>query len=396
MSNIYSQSSVNQSLEPFSKTRFDHSLLPHSVLAQERLDRITACVSEMSLLEQPSPMVKVSSRGRMASPSRDPDTEEDPNEWMDSAIPVDEVLGNTLTSQGFRIEDRPRSPSVPRSPNSMPASPATSPTGRGGARLEVGLGKGLEAEGSEYRVSRFSDVSLSDVGGDRELRSEPSLVEMVVGDTEGGIPVESTGTGTENGTESGKAADLLQQGLGEVQGPPLSVPTTVPEDRPLVETSENRGRSSSSLNINGRVEAQKTGEEQVGSTESGPASTSGRGVASESGQYKTKRPPAIAVSHPTPLSEPQVRPGPAENETEEDRKVSFLEHSNKSPGGSSEVANGSQKIGVGGKSGIREDDIASDGSEAFATQAEQTPSTAASVRPSVHHARVNSVDSAYR
>lgn len=346
-------------------------------------------------------MVKVSSRGRMASPSRDPDTEEDPNEWMDSAIPVDEVLGNTLTSQGFRIEDRPRSPSVPRSPNSVPASPATSPTGKvasgGGPRLEVGLGKGLEAggpEGSEYRVSRFSDVSLSDVGGDRELRSEPSLVEMVVRDTEGGIPVEPTGIGTENGT---KQADLLQQGLGEVQGPALSVPTTVPEDRPLVETSENRGRLPDSLTTNGQVEAQRSGEEKVGSTDSEPASTSGRGAASESGQYKTKRPPAIAVSHPTPLPEPQVRPGPAEDETrQEDRKELVLGHSSKPSGGSSEVANGSQKVGVGGKSDIREDDIASDGSEAFATQAEQTPSTAASVRPSVHHARVNSVDSAYR
>jgi hypothetical protein len=73
----------------------------NSIIAQERLDRITECVKEMSLVEQLPAMVKVSSKthGRQSSPSPD-----DPDGWMESAIPVDSVLGATAAAAGFISE----------------------------------------------------------------------------------------------------------------------------------------------------------------------------------------------------------------------------------------------------------------------------------------------------
>lgn len=73
-----------------------HFEVLNSIIAQERLDRITECVNEMSLVEVP-PMVKVSSKNhaRQSSPSDDPDG------WMESAIPVDSVLGATAAAAGL-------------------------------------------------------------------------------------------------------------------------------------------------------------------------------------------------------------------------------------------------------------------------------------------------------
>lgn len=73
----------------------------NSIIAQERLDRITECVKEMSLVEQVPPMVKVGSKnhGRQSSPSPD-----DPDGWMESAIPVDSVLGATAAAAGLISE----------------------------------------------------------------------------------------------------------------------------------------------------------------------------------------------------------------------------------------------------------------------------------------------------
>lgn len=78
-----------------------HFEVLNSIIAQERLDRITECVKEMCLVEQLPAMVKVSSKthGRQSSPSPD-----DPDGWMESAIPVDSVLGATAAAAGFISE----------------------------------------------------------------------------------------------------------------------------------------------------------------------------------------------------------------------------------------------------------------------------------------------------
>ena len=69
-----------------------------SIIAQERLERITECVKEMNLVEQVPSMVKTGSLNpaRQSSPSPD-----DPDGWMESAIPVNSVLGATAAAAGM-------------------------------------------------------------------------------------------------------------------------------------------------------------------------------------------------------------------------------------------------------------------------------------------------------
>nr|PNR39802.1 hypothetical protein PHYPA_020082 [Physcomitrium patens] len=74
-----------------------HFEVLNSIIAQERLDRITECVKEMSLVEVP-PMVKVDSKNHARHNFPSPD---DPDGWMESAIPVDSVLGATAAAAGL-------------------------------------------------------------------------------------------------------------------------------------------------------------------------------------------------------------------------------------------------------------------------------------------------------
>ncbi|KAG0558563.1 hypothetical protein KC19_10G038000 [Ceratodon purpureus] len=78
-----------------------HFEVLNSIIAQERLDRITECVKEMSLVEQVPAMVKVSSKNHVRQSSPSPD---DPDGWMESAIPVQSVLGATAAAAGFISE----------------------------------------------------------------------------------------------------------------------------------------------------------------------------------------------------------------------------------------------------------------------------------------------------
>lgn len=59
------------------------------------------CVKEMSLVEQMPAMVKVSSKNHVRQGSPSPD---DPDGWMDSAIPVHSVLGATAAAAGLISE----------------------------------------------------------------------------------------------------------------------------------------------------------------------------------------------------------------------------------------------------------------------------------------------------
>ncbi|KAJ7527110.1 hypothetical protein O6H91_16G037400 [Diphasiastrum complanatum] len=81
-----------------------HFEVLNTIIAQERLDRIKQCVSEMSLAsEQVPPMVKVgskSSNGKL-TPSTGND---DPDDWMESAIRVENVLGATAAAAGLISE----------------------------------------------------------------------------------------------------------------------------------------------------------------------------------------------------------------------------------------------------------------------------------------------------
>ena len=424
-------------------------------MAQERLDRITACVSEMSVVDVPSPMVKVSSRHRMASPPRGPASEEDPNEWMDSAIPVDEVLGNTLTSQGFRIEDRPRSPSQASSPATSPRrggpvagvlEMGTSENAPGGAaeRAPNVLGGRLESPGvrgerdipggaskasgeGEYRSSRLGDERLSHSEesangaggrGNEALRTEPSLVGMVSVDLSDGIPVEDTGIPVGAGG-TGTDVDVLRRGLEEEAGHAPLIPPPIPEERPLtgseVGTGELEQRVSSAVEDAGSHEtrgAVQREEDPGGDQEAG---TSGRGVAGEPGQYKSKRPPAIAVSVPAPISRPEVTQG---SDQVPEATGSSLGVANGQPEGVAnarqvtdgvsrpEAVTSSDGVGVPHTAGVthaasiadhvRREGAPSSDRNVLASPSEATPSTTASARASGQHTRMESVDSAFR
>ncbi|XP_010548732.1 PREDICTED: uncharacterized protein LOC104820065 isoform X2 [Tarenaya hassleriana] len=85
---------------PFFELHFE---MLNSMIAQERLKRITDFVSEMSIAAScctPSPSrPKHQANGNADSPVRNP------NDWMDSAIPVDSVIALTAAAAGFISDD---------------------------------------------------------------------------------------------------------------------------------------------------------------------------------------------------------------------------------------------------------------------------------------------------
>ncbi|BBN19714.1 hypothetical protein MPTK1_8g12990 [Marchantia polymorpha subsp. ruderalis] len=82
---------------PFFNLHFE---VLNSIIAQERLDRITQCVNEMTLAQHVPSMVEAVSKGSLSSPGN----EDDPDGWMESAIPVDSVLGATAAAAGLISE----------------------------------------------------------------------------------------------------------------------------------------------------------------------------------------------------------------------------------------------------------------------------------------------------
>ncbi|GBG85115.1 hypothetical protein CBR_g39681 [Chara braunii] len=80
-----------------------HFEVLNCVLAQERLDRITACVNELALAEQiPSPVGKPSCESEEEQSKEGSSGKElDPMFWMDFAIPVSSVLGAAAAAAGL-------------------------------------------------------------------------------------------------------------------------------------------------------------------------------------------------------------------------------------------------------------------------------------------------------
>ncbi|EFJ08411.1 hypothetical protein SELMODRAFT_448043 [Selaginella moellendorffii] len=78
-----------------------HFEVLQSIIAQERLDRINQCVSEMKISDYVPPLVKLGSKanGKANSPRDD-----DEDGWMESAIPVEDVLGATAAAAGLISE----------------------------------------------------------------------------------------------------------------------------------------------------------------------------------------------------------------------------------------------------------------------------------------------------
>ncbi|CAM6084550.1 unnamed protein product [Calypogeia fissa] len=145
---------------PFFNLHFE---VLNSIIAQERLDRITQCVSEMALTEHIiSPMVKVGSKGdKVSCPNR----EDDPDGWMDSAIPVDSVIGATAAAAGLISEKEVVSFSAKGSGPPSPSSPdVLSPPRVGEAVADVlqrdSLSKGEEvlSEDPGKESDRQADV----------------------------------------------------------------------------------------------------------------------------------------------------------------------------------------------------------------------------------------------
>lgn len=102
-------------------------LLGCSLIAQERLNRITQVLTEISLFDYvPSPPPSKpndQSNGNYSSTNRDPDTD-----WMDSAIPVDNAIALTAAAAGIICDDEVPSSSSRwevSSPASMSASEAS-------------------------------------------------------------------------------------------------------------------------------------------------------------------------------------------------------------------------------------------------------------------------------
>lgn len=105
---------------PFFELHFE---VLNSIIAQERLERITQFVNEMTLTDYVPPMVKVRERvnGKAGSP-----TKIDPDDWMASAIPIDTVLGATAAAAGLISESKVSSFSSRASEPPSPVSAATS------------------------------------------------------------------------------------------------------------------------------------------------------------------------------------------------------------------------------------------------------------------------------
>lgn len=136
-----------------------------SIIAQERLDRITKCVSEMTFLETVPPMVKIGSKGNGIVPT----SEDDPDGWMENAIPVESVLGATAAAAGLISEENVKS----FSRGSPPASPEVSTdfvSAQSGSLLRPAEGSELSEAGEV--TSAPSKVTTSSRADDMKVHPE--------------------------------------------------------------------------------------------------------------------------------------------------------------------------------------------------------------------------------
>uniref|UniRef100_A0A0D6R184 UDENN domain-containing protein n=1 Tax=Araucaria cunninghamii TaxID=56994 RepID=A0A0D6R184_ARACU len=133
---------------PFFELHFE---VLNSIIAQERLERITQFVNEMSLTDYVPPMVKVRERvnGKTSSPTKD-----DLDDWTASAIPVESVLGATAAAAGLISESKVSSFS---SRASEPPSPESGITGEASE-----FNQGKEWDRDFKHTANLGDDSVSE------------------------------------------------------------------------------------------------------------------------------------------------------------------------------------------------------------------------------------------
>ncbi|KAH8959278.1 hypothetical protein BDL97_06G070700 [Sphagnum fallax] len=189
---------------PFFSLHFE---VLNSIIAQERLDRITECVNEMSLAEQVPPMVKVGSKNisRGGSPAVD-----DPDGWMESAIPVDSVLGATAAAAGLISESEMNSFSLRVSGHMSPdtASELASPqslTPLAQTQREACVGEGVHCETNQ------GSLSISRSQGGMEVNPEESASN---GDMENPLSNANIDKTKDLGSTSSVGTFSLQSGRG--------------------------------------------------------------------------------------------------------------------------------------------------------------------------------------
>ncbi|KAL2609523.1 hypothetical protein R1flu_028096 [Riccia fluitans] len=164
---------------PFFNLHFE---VLNSIIAQERLDRITQCVNEMSLVHHVPPMVKTGSKGHRVN------HEDDPDGWMESAIPVDSVLGATAAGAGLISEKEVTSfsskSSDPLSPDTPAASLSPSSVTGNESRDSNGYTETEKGLSEEQRRQR-QEKELNGLGGLAEdIRKNDSRPRMVPSSSE--------------------------------------------------------------------------------------------------------------------------------------------------------------------------------------------------------------------
>lgn len=95
------------------------------MIAQERLNRVTQFISEISLTDY----VPTESRPNQLNENVDSPKRESFSDWMTSAIPIDSAVALTAAAAGIISDDKILTPSVktlePRTPGSSTTSEAT-------------------------------------------------------------------------------------------------------------------------------------------------------------------------------------------------------------------------------------------------------------------------------
>ncbi|XP_022157514.1 uncharacterized protein LOC111024191 isoform X2 [Momordica charantia] len=107
---------------PFFELHFE---MLNSMIAQERLNRVTQFISEISLTDY----VPTESRPNQLNENVDSPKRESFSDWMTSAIPIDSAVALTAAAAGIISDDKILTPSVktlePRTPGSSTTSEAT-------------------------------------------------------------------------------------------------------------------------------------------------------------------------------------------------------------------------------------------------------------------------------
>ncbi|XP_058095045.1 uncharacterized protein LOC131240674 isoform X2 [Magnolia sinica] len=139
-----------------------HYEMLNSIIAEERLERITQFVSEMTLIDCVPPLVRT--QDQMNETPETPNKQSS-NDWMASAIPADCVLGLTMASPGLTSDNEVPSQSLrqlePHSPESFSTSEAS----------EFSQARELDKD-MRKNMQSYDDCYASETSGSRSDSSE--------------------------------------------------------------------------------------------------------------------------------------------------------------------------------------------------------------------------------